>query len=95
MKLIGELITITTIACLPLAAEAVPSLSSGTNPLAASPQAGQAACDSKSCPDLDQHGHPPLSCYYKSSLATGFQCILICTYKDTNWGTRVAASNCH
>jgi hypothetical protein len=51
-------------------------------------------CLTKGCPKLDQNGNPPLSCSYTSGMATGWRCILICAYKQSNWGTTVDSSNC-
>ena len=52
-------------------------------------------CSPKGCPQLDQNGQPPVSCEYKSGMATGWQCILICTYPKSSWGTLSDASNCN
>ena len=65
-----------------------------TPQVAPSPSASQEACATKGCPRLDQNGQAPVSCSYTSSMATGWQCILICAYPKTNWGTTRASSFC-
>jgi len=57
-------------------------------------QADTSKCTTKGCPERDQHGNPPVSCGYQYGMATGFKCILMCTYKNSTWGTIVATSNC-
>jgi hypothetical protein len=83
-----------------LALASLPALAQGQTPTPDSAQAAVAkladgACPSKGCPKHDQHGHPPVSCAYKSGMATAWQCILLCTYEDSQWGTTVASSSCH
>lgn len=53
-----------------------------------------AACAAAGCPKEDQHGHAPVKCEFKSGLATGFRCILFCSYPDSQWGSIVDASQC-
>lgn len=61
----------------------------------ARPEAARAsACVASGCPRLDQHGHAPVNCEYKSGLATGFRCVLFCTYEDSQWGTLVDSARC-
>jgi len=55
-----------------------------TPQVAPAPSASQEACATKGCPRLDQNGQAP----------TGWQCILICAYPKTNWGTTRASSFC-
>lgn len=72
--------------------------------LAAAPQPPQdgaqplteqaAACDAKGCPQKDQNGQAPTSCSHEYGIATGFRCILLCTYPNAQWGTIVASSDC-
>ncbi len=52
-------------------------------------------CNAKGCPEMDQHGHRPVKCEYKSGMSTGFRCILFCTYTDSTWGTIVDSSKCN
>jgi hypothetical protein len=93
MTLIGNLFSALVLACLPLAAQ------TGGPASVAFPAPGakvaELACDEKGCPKLDQHGHPPVSCTHQSGMATAWQCILLCTYSDSKWGTIVASSNCN
>lgn len=58
------------------------------------PKALAAACAATGCPKEDQHGHAPVKCEFKSGLATGFRCILFCSYPDSQWGSIVDASQC-
>lgn len=78
--------------CLPLAAQAPASPTPQPEPRPLVEKA--AGCDAKGCPRLDQNGQAPTSCAYESSLATGFNCILLCTYPNSQWGTVVASSSC-
>ena len=89
MKIINILFPGVALACLSLAAQATAKPLPGPSAVAATD------CASKGCPRLDQHGCAPVSCVYNSGMATGWQCIVICTYKDTNWGTTVDSSHCN
>ena len=93
MKLINATIFSILAAGLPLAAQA--NLAPPQTPPAKTPPQGTDSCDTKGCPKLDQNGKPPVSCNYTSDMATGWQCILICTYKNTTWGTTVDSSYCN
>jgi hypothetical protein len=55
----------------------------------------QTTCVPKTaCPPLDQRHKPVLNCYYESSFATGFRCILFCNYGGAYpWGSD-GGSNC-
>ena len=92
MKLIQTLPVIAALACLPMAARELPP----QPPKAAAEQAADTTgCNTKGCPEKDPNGNPPLSCTYQYGMATGFRCILECTYKTSQWGTIVATSNCN
>ena len=89
------------LACLPMAAaQELPAQPPQATVTATMPRAAEAAqpdtskCTTKGCPERDQHGNPPVSCGYQYGMATGFKCILMCTYKNSTWGTIVATSNC-
>lgn len=86
-----------------LAASLGGPMAARTTPVEAAPRPQEAAasetlaangCASTGCPKQDQHGHPPVQCEFKSSMATGWQCLLICHYADSKWGTTIDASNC-
>ena len=53
-----------------------------------------AGCDPKVCPKQDPDGKPPVSCRHEYGISTGFRCILLCTYPDSQWGTVVASNDC-
>jgi hypothetical protein len=74
-----------SLACLPLCAQPAPT----------APRAPILACATKGCPEKDQHGQAPKSCIYQSGMATGFKCVLLCTYPSSRWGTFVASSLCN
>jgi len=96
MNLIMTTLACTTLSLLPLDAQAAPP---ATGPQAGSEAASQPAvdansCNTKGCPEEDPHGHRPTQCSYEDGLATGFKCILLCNYSDSQWGTIVGSSAC-
>ena len=96
MNLIKYTVACAALSLLPLTAQ--PAASTGAPqaepPAATKPAADANACNAKGCPKEDQHGHPPTECTYEDGLATGFKCILLCNYSDSQWGTVVGASAC-
>ena len=95
MKLIHVVSPAVLLTCLPMAARAAACPESGSAGMDGKPRPKSQDCDSKGCPRLDQNGMPPVSCAYQSSMATGYQCIVICTYANSSWGTTVDSSNCN
>lgn len=63
-------------------------------PAQATPPSPSLTCATKGCPEKDQHGQAAKSCTYQSGMATGFKCVLLCTYPSSRWGTFVASSFC-
>lgn len=95
MKTSRLLLSLAAFGCLSLAAQEAPvPVPDPRQPLALL-GAEPGTCETKGCPQLDEHGHPPVSCQYKSGMATGWQCLIICTYEDGNWGTIVASARCN
>ena len=84
---------LSALAALPLLAQGSPAPTLGARPAPVA-VAHLADCAVKGCPKLDEQGQPPTSCRYTSGMATGWQCILICAYPKSNWGTKVDSSNC-
>lgn len=101
MTLLKTLIPTLALACLPLAARTaeapghrrVPTQDPAPDP-APTPDGLAEGCVATGCPKADQHGHAPVKCEFKSSLATGFRCILFCSYPDSQWGSIVDSSQC-
>lgn len=94
MNKISTLFVCLSMACLPAAARGTIAQETGGREVAASPAVESVGCTTKGCPAQDQFGNPPLSCAYISDLSTGWQCIVICTYKTTSWGTKVDSDYC-
>ena len=102
MKLINALSIIAAVACFPAAAQgpAAPEDRAYAVPKPEPPEgsrstsASSTSCNDKGCPAQDQHGHPPVSCQYQYGISTGFRCILLCSYTDSQWGTIVDSSAC-
>ena len=94
MNFIKSILACTTLAVLPMAAQQPGSAPAPRvePPAASRPEAN--ACSTKGCPKEDPHGHPPTQCSYESGLETGFKCILLCNYADSQWGTVVGSSAC-
>jgi len=94
MKLLHTLSFLASAACLSLGAKDLPASRLQLEAPKSAPAPAAPACNEKGCPEQDEHGHSPVSCEFKDGIATGFRCILMCSYEDSKWGSIVASFNC-
>ena len=95
MNIFKTSLALLALAIMPLMAQNGPAPDQSPKATSAQDVAELSSCNAKGCPKLDQNGKPPTSCQYTSGMATAWNCILICTYPMSNWGTKVDSSNCN
>jgi hypothetical protein len=77
-----------------LALVSFPVAAQSPEPVAPAVKEKAQGCDATTCPRQDQNGQPPTSCSHEYGITTGFRCILLCVYPDSQWGTVLASSDC-